>query len=82
MVMGLLTGKMPKVPKQSIGFVDVRDVALAHLKGIQLAAAKNQRFIMSERDLWYREFAAILKEEFGPQGYNVTTDEAPGDNNH
>ena len=59
-------GGMPMVPKQSIGFVDVRDVALAHIKGIQVAEAKNQRFIMSDRDLWYREFAAILKEEFGP----------------
>ena len=37
---------------------------------------------MSEQNMWYREFAAILKEEFGPLGFNVATAEAPGEKSH
>ena len=31
---GMLDGSKAKIPRNNIGFVDVRDSALAHLKGI------------------------------------------------
>ena len=42
----LMTGEMTSVSGDGVGFVDVRDVAMAHLKGIQVAGAANRRFIL------------------------------------
>ena len=36
-----------KLSEDNIGFVDVRDVAQAHIQAIKIAAAKNRRFIVS-----------------------------------
>ena len=46
----MLDGSFPKVPRTNFSFVDVRDVALAHLKGIELAEAANKRFLLSGGD--------------------------------
>ena len=64
-----------------MGLVDVRDVAEAHIKAIQIEEAKNQRFLLNGEDMWQREYAAALAEEFNPKGFCVTTKEAAeGDN--
>ena len=65
-----------------MGYVDVRDVAEAHLKAIKVDAAKNKRFILSAEDLWQREYAALIAEEFTSQGFNVTTQEAAAGVDH
>lgn len=36
-----MAGKFPGMPKIMFPIVDVRDVALAHLNGIKIEAAKN-----------------------------------------
>jgi dihydroflavonol-4-reductase len=41
-----LDGSRSKIPRGSGAFVDVRDVALAHLKAIQIPEAANKRFIL------------------------------------
>ena len=60
-------------------FVDIRDVAIAHLKGITVAEAANKRFLLSEGDYWIREVAAILAPKFNPKGYKVPTEDADGE---
>lgn len=81
-IKAIVTGMLPAVAKESLGIVDVRDVALAHLKAIQVDEAKNQRFTASEGDYWQKDFAAMLAEEFVPRGFKVTTAEAPTGQDH
>eukprot|EP00927_Polykrikos_kofoidii_P066873 TRINITY_DN62433_c0_g1_i1.p1 TRINITY_DN62433_c0_g1~~TRINITY_DN62433_c0_g1_i1.p1 ORF type:complete len:355 (+),score=61.75 TRINITY_DN62433_c0_g1_i1:54-1118(+) len=51
------------VSNQTIGWVDVRDVALAHIRAMQ-PNARGQRFIISlSRAATYLDIAEILKEE-------------------
>ena len=59
-----LDGSRPKIPRQYIGFVDVRDCALAHLKAIQVDAAANKRFLLCCQDAWAKEIAAILSAKY------------------
>jgi len=57
--------KFPGMPKINFPVVDVRDVALAHLRAIEVEEAKNQRFILNNKGAWFVEIAAALKSEFG-----------------
>ena len=43
----LLGEKFPGMPKVQFAFVDVREVAFAHLQALKVEEAKNQRFILS-----------------------------------
>ena len=61
---GMLDGSKATIPRVNIGFVDVRDVATAHLKGVQVAEAANKRFILSAADLWYREACALFAAKY------------------
>ncbi|CAG5128697.1 unnamed protein product, partial [Candidula unifasciata] len=63
----LLERKMPMCPKLSFPTVDVRDVALAHVRCMTTP----------EATLWIVEIAAILDKEFKSQGYNVPTKQLP-----
>ena len=53
----LMTGEMTSVSGDGIAFVDVRDVALAHLKGIQVAEAANKRFILVNESPSFHQYA-------------------------
>ncbi|CDW91338.1 nad dependent epimerase dehydratase [Stylonychia lemnae] len=57
--------KFPGMPKIMFPIVDVRDVALAHLRGIEVEEAKGNRFILSCKGVWFVEIASALKSEFG-----------------
>jgi len=48
-----------------VGWVDVRDVAQAHLNCLEVDAAQGKRFILSHEALWMREVAVMLREHFG-----------------
>ena len=52
---GILTGSLKSIDKRGNGFVDVRDVALAHLNAVKIEEAKNKRFIVSNESIWFRE---------------------------
>lgn len=58
----LLQGKIPFVPKVQIVVVDVREVALAHLRALTVEAAKNQRFLLGNTSFWIKDMAKTLKE--------------------
>ncbi|CDW84060.1 nad-dependent epimerase dehydratase [Stylonychia lemnae] len=57
--------KFPGMPKIMFPIVDVRDVALAHLRAIEVEEAKGNRFILSCKGVWFVEMASALKSEFG-----------------
>lgn len=61
------------MPKVSLGIVDVRDVALAHLQAVKVPRAANKRVLLVESTLWFKEIADILNEAF-PE-YQVKTNE-------
>ena len=58
-----------------MGYVDVRDVARAHLLAIKVDAAKNRRFLLSGRCAWRSEMAECLANHFNPQGWSISTEE-------
>jgi nucleoside-diphosphate-sugar epimerase len=72
----LLTG-MPAIPQLGYSFVDVRDVADAHVRAMEQEAAGGGRFITVDRFMWMTEVAAILKDRLGDRARKVTTRQAP-----
>jgi dihydroflavonol-4-reductase len=57
------TGKMPVAVPLQFGYVDVRDVAAAHILAMQNPASSNgERFALAEKDLWYKDVAKTLRE--------------------
>lgn len=62
----VLNRELSSSPKVSIPFVDVREVAAAHVKGITVSEAANKRFILAAEVLWFREFVEKLAAEFSP----------------
>ena len=58
----VVTGKMPVAIPIQFGFVDVRDVASAHILAMQNDSSNGERFALAEKDLWYKDIAKILKD--------------------
>lgn len=52
------------VPALTVGFVDVRDVAAAHIRALEVPDASG-RFILAERVTTFTEMAGVLRERFG-----------------
>lgn len=72
----LLDG-MPAAPKLGFTFVDVRDVADAHIRALTTPAAGGERFIATDRFLWLPEVATILRQRLGDAASKVPTRVAP-----
>jgi dihydroflavonol-4-reductase len=72
----LLAG-MPAAPRLGFTFVDVRDVADLHVRALTSPAAGGERFIATDRFLWFPEVAAILRERLGPAAKKVPSRVAP-----
>jgi dihydroflavonol-4-reductase len=77
LVRRMLAGDMPAIPPLSIAFSDVRDLATAHRLALEVPAAAGNRYICADGPLWMTDIAAILKEEYGPRGYRVSTRPVP-----
>lgn len=58
----LIDGSMPATIAMHLGYVDVRDVAAAHILAMKNEASDGLRFIVSERELWLHEAASILRD--------------------
>jgi dihydroflavonol-4-reductase len=56
------SGRMPVAVPMMFGYVDVRDVAAAHILAMQTPASNGERFALVEKDLWYTDVAKILRE--------------------
>ncbi len=74
----LMRGESQGAARLGLNLVDVRDVAAAHLAAMTIPEAAGQRFfICSTQQMWFAEFAQILADHFGPQGYKITTRRLP-----
>lgn len=67
----LLSGDAPGIPRLGYSFVDVRDVAAAHVAAMLAPEAGGRRFLVSNEFLWLREVAEILRAELGPAAGKV-----------
>lgn len=60
----LLNGKDPMVPNLGVAIVDVRDIAQMHVRALQRPESSGNRYIGSERFMWMRDIALVLKAEY------------------
>jgi len=58
----MINGSLPAAVRFHLGYVDVRDVAAAHILAMTNADSDGERFIVSERELWLAETAKVLRE--------------------
>ena len=64
------TKEVPILIEMSIPIADVRDVAAAHIAAMETPVAAGQRYVVDcGKNLWWKELADIMTEEFGQQGY-------------
>jgi len=77
LVKRLMLNDMPGIPEIGINMVDVRDVALAHVRAMRVPAAANQRYLISAEWKWFRDVCALLKSEFASKGYTLPSFYAP-----
>ena len=74
----LMTGALKATPQMNFGIVDVRDVADAHLRAMEIEEAKGQRFILQAgKTLSMHEVAMILRERLGDKAWRVPTKVMP-----
>lgn len=70
MISKLLLNQMPGIPPVFFPTIDVKDCALAHLRGLERPAAANKRFILSDKTgLTMIELADTLQEGLTEAGY-------------
>jgi dihydroflavonol-4-reductase len=63
-IVRLLSGKDPMVPNLGMAIVDVRDIAQMHVRALQRPESAGNRYIGSERFMWMRDIALVLKAEY------------------
>jgi dihydroflavonol-4-reductase len=73
----LMQGSYPGCPWLGWSFVDVRDVAAAHIAAMTTPEAAGLRFCCVNQFAWMREVAEMLSAEFGRQGYQIPTRTLP-----
>lgn len=73
----MLKGDLPAIPKLGLAIVDVRDVALAHVRAMTAPQASGQRYILSSDTVWMTEVADMMQKKYSPLGYRIHTLEAP-----
>jgi nucleoside-diphosphate-sugar epimerase len=73
----LLNREMPAVPDLHFPWVDVRDVAVAHLRAMTWPDAAGQRFVCVEGGMRLRDLAALTRAELQPLGFSVATRPLP-----
>lgn len=67
----LLDSLIPGVPKINYPLVDVRDVALAHVRAMTAANAAGHRHIIHNTNLWMVDMALLVRSVFKPRGYDI-----------
>ena len=60
-IVQLASGAMPACPKIHMGFVDVRDVAKAHIFAMTSSKANGQRIIASQKEMFFAQASQVLK---------------------
>jgi len=62
----VMNNSLPGIPHISFPSVDVRDVALAHLRALEKPEAAGQRFILVNSNLWFVDIGKVLDKELSP----------------
>lgn len=75
MIRNLLDGTTKSVYKLSFGYVDVKDVALAHILGMEVKNASGNRYIISSEKMSWIEITQFLIEKYPQFKINITFDE-------
>jgi len=70
-VTDLMLNRVPGLPKLAFGLVDVRDVALAHIKAMESPTSNGQRYLLVGGTYWFIDIANVLREEFEKHGYKI-----------
>ena len=73
----MLRGQMPRLPRLGFTMVDVRDLVDLHLKAMTAPEAAGQRFVATSDFLWLADIARLLREHLGPRAGKVSTRMAP-----
>jgi len=73
----LMAKELPGTAKIGFPWVDVRDVASAHIAAMTTPGAAGQRFCCATEFSWIDEVADILAKRFGPEGWKVPTRKLP-----
>ncbi|SKA11297.1 NAD-dependent epimerase/dehydratase family protein [Consotaella salsifontis] len=60
----MMRGRMPFVPRISVGIVDVRDVAAAHVAAMTAPGADGRRFILAAGSFSLGEIASVVGTEY------------------
>ncbi len=71
----VLSGKDPMQPRVGFPCVDVRDIALMHIRAMERPESIGKRFIGAERFLWFQDFARVLKAQHPTR--KIATRQAP-----
>ena len=67
----ILKEEIAGYPIMTVPVVDVRDVAIAHLKALKLKEANGRRYIVASQNAPIKELVDMLRDELGSYGYNV-----------
>ena len=70
----ILNGKTRGYADISISFIDVREVAAAHIAAIEKPEAAGNRYLLvHDKGVLFKKIGEILATEFKPQGYKIPT---------
>ena len=71
-IKSVLAGEVPGVVDISMGVVDVRDVAQAHITAMEKPECNGKRHLLvSESAVPYQRICQVMNNEFVPQGYKA-----------
>ena len=73
----LMAKELPGTAKVGFSWVDVRDVAAAHIAAMTAPGAAGQRFCCAIEFGWIDQVAEILAKRFGPEGWKIPTRKLP-----
>jgi len=67
----VLNNEVAGIPSLALPIADVRDVAIAHLRALQLKDNDGKRYIIANRTVLMENVASIMREEFECYGYTI-----------
>lgn len=74
LLLALLNGRYPAVPRGTVNAVDVRDVADLHVRAMRHPDAAGERFLAVSGDSFeYRELSLLMRAELGDRARRATT---------
>jgi dihydroflavonol-4-reductase len=77
LVLMMLKGRYPGVPRMSFPVVDVRDVAKAHRLALETARPSGGRYLVASEPAWMIDIARAVKAGLGEEARKVPTRELP-----